>query len=37
VEWVPIEKLASHMENTHASILGDVDAGVNDLHETKNV
>ena len=37
VEWVPIEKLASHMENTHASILDVVDAGVKDLHETKNV
>ena len=37
VQWVPVEKLASYMENTHASILDVVNAGVKDLHETKNV
>lgn len=37
VEWVAVDKLASYMENTHASILDVVNAGVKNLHETKNV
>lgn len=36
-EWVPIDQLASYMENTHASILDVVNAGVKILHETKKV
>lgn len=36
-EWVPIEQLATYMENTHASILDVVNAGVKLLHERKNV
>lgn len=37
VEWVAIDKLASYMNNTHASILDVVNAGIKNLHETKNV
>lgn len=37
IEWVPMDRLASYMENTHASILDVVNAGVKALHETKNV
>ena len=36
-EWVPIGQLSTYMENTHASILDVVNAGVKLLHETKNV
>jgi 8-oxo-dGTP pyrophosphatase MutT (NUDIX family) len=36
-EWVAIDKLAPYLENTHASILNVVRAGVKILHETKNV
>jgi 8-oxo-dGTP pyrophosphatase MutT (NUDIX family) len=36
-EWVPIDRLAPYMENTHASILDVVKAGVKQLHEVKNV
>lgn len=36
-EWVPVGKIAPYMENTHASILDVVNAGVKLLHETKNV
>lgn len=36
-EWVPVYQLAPYMENTHASILDVVNAGVKILHETKNV
>jgi ADP-ribose pyrophosphatase YjhB (NUDIX family) len=36
-EWVPIDQIASYMENTHASILDVVNAGVKVLQETKNV
>jgi len=36
-EWVPIDQIAPYMENTHASILDVVKAGVKLLHETKNV
>jgi 8-oxo-dGTP pyrophosphatase MutT (NUDIX family) len=36
-EWVPVEQIASYMENTHASVLDVVNAGVEMLHETKNV
>jgi 8-oxo-dGTP pyrophosphatase MutT (NUDIX family) len=36
-EWVPIGQLSIYMENTHASILDVVNAGVKLLHETKNV
>lgn len=36
-EWVPIEQLATYMENTHASILDVVNTGVKLLHERKNV
>ena len=36
-EWVLINQTASYMENTHASILDVVNAGVKLLHETKNV
>jgi 8-oxo-dGTP pyrophosphatase MutT (NUDIX family) len=36
-EWVPVDQLASYMENTHASILDVVNAGVKILHETKKV
>lgn len=36
-EWVPIQQLATYMENTHASILDVVNTGVKLLHERKNV
>jgi ADP-ribose pyrophosphatase YjhB (NUDIX family) len=36
-KWVAIDQLAPYMENTHASILDVVNAGVKMLHETKNV
>jgi 8-oxo-dGTP pyrophosphatase MutT (NUDIX family) len=36
-EWVPVDQLTIYMENTHASILDVVNAGVKILHETKNV
>ena len=36
-EWVPTEKLASYMENTHASVLHVVNTGVKLLHEAKQV
>lgn len=36
-EWVAVDKLAPYMENTHASIIDVVNAGVRFLHETKNV
>lgn len=36
-EWVPVDQLAPYMENTHASILDVVNAGVKILHEAKNV
>jgi ADP-ribose pyrophosphatase YjhB (NUDIX family) len=36
-EWVAVDKLAPYMENTHASILDVVNAGVKMLHQTKNV
>jgi 8-oxo-dGTP pyrophosphatase MutT (NUDIX family) len=36
-EWVLIDQLSTYMENTHASILDVVNAGVKILHETKNV
>ena len=36
-EWVPVDQLNPYMENTHASILDVVNAGVKNLHETKNV
>ena len=36
-EWVAIDKLAPYMENTHASIIDVVKAGVKQLHEVKNV
>jgi len=35
VEWVLIEKLASYMENTHASIVDVVNTGLKKLQETK--
>jgi ADP-ribose pyrophosphatase YjhB (NUDIX family) len=36
-EWVPVNQLNPYMENTHASILDVVSAGIKNLHETKNV
>ena len=36
-EWVAIDQLAPYMENTHASILDVVNAGVKMLQETKNI
>jgi 8-oxo-dGTP pyrophosphatase MutT (NUDIX family) len=36
-EWVPIDKLPAYMDNTHASILDVVNAGVKFLHETKSI
>jgi 8-oxo-dGTP pyrophosphatase MutT (NUDIX family) len=36
-EWVAVDRLAPYMENTHASILDVVKAGVKQLHEVKNV
>jgi 8-oxo-dGTP pyrophosphatase MutT (NUDIX family) len=36
-EWVAVDQLAPYMEDTHASILDVVNAGVKILHETKNV
>lgn len=36
-EWVPVDQVAPYMENTHASILDVVTAGVKILHETKNI
>lgn len=36
-EWVSVDQLSTYMENTHASILDVVNAGMKILHETKNV
>jgi 8-oxo-dGTP pyrophosphatase MutT (NUDIX family) len=36
-EWVSIDKLAPYLENTHASIIDVVQAGVRALHGTKKV
>ena len=36
-EWVPVDKIAAYMENTHASILDVVNAGVKTLQLIKNV
>ena len=36
-EWVSIDKLASYLENAHASVIDVVNAGVKLLHESKNV
>lgn len=36
-EWVPVNRITTYMENTHASILDVVNAGVKVLHETKSV
>jgi len=36
-EWVSVDKLTPYMENTHASIMEVVNAGMKRLHETKNV
>jgi len=36
-EWVPVDQIVTYMENTHASILDVVNAGVKILQETKNV
>jgi 8-oxo-dGTP pyrophosphatase MutT (NUDIX family) len=36
-EWAALDKLASYMDNTHASIADVVKAGVQHLHETKNI
>jgi 8-oxo-dGTP pyrophosphatase MutT (NUDIX family) len=36
-EWVPVDQLAPFMENTHASILDVMNAGVKALHEAKNI
>ena len=36
-EWVPIDQVAPYMENTHASILDVVNAGLKLLRETRNV
>jgi hypothetical protein len=36
-EWVPIDQLAPYMENTHASILDVVNAGLKLLREKRNV
>ena len=36
-EWVSIDKLAPYMENTHASILDVVKAGIGTLQETTSV
>lgn len=36
-EWVAVDQLTPYMENTHASILDVVNAGVKMLHETKNI
>jgi 8-oxo-dGTP pyrophosphatase MutT (NUDIX family) len=36
-EWVAVDQLTPYMENTHASILDVVNAGVKLLHQTKNV
>lgn len=36
-EWVPVDKIAPYMENTHASILDVVNAGIALLREAKNV
>ena len=36
-EWVSVDKLAPYMENTHASIIDVVNAGVKELHQVKNV
>ena len=36
-EWVSINQLTAYMENTHASIADVLNAGVKELHETKNL
>lgn len=36
-EWVAVDRLAPYMENTHASVLDVVNAGMKILHQTKNV
>jgi 8-oxo-dGTP pyrophosphatase MutT (NUDIX family) len=36
-EWVALDQLTPYMENTHASILDVVNAGVKMLQETKNI
>ena len=36
-EWVPVDKLAPYMENTHGSIIDVVNTGVKQLHETRNI
>jgi len=36
-EWVSVDKLAPYMENTHASIIDVVKAGVKLLYETRKV
>ena len=35
-EWVPVQNIATYMENTHASIIDVVNEAVKMLHETKN-
>jgi 8-oxo-dGTP pyrophosphatase MutT (NUDIX family) len=34
--WVPIKQLPAYMENTHASIIDVINAGLKLLHENKN-
>jgi 8-oxo-dGTP pyrophosphatase MutT (NUDIX family) len=36
-EWVPVDKLAPYMDNTHASIIDVVKKGMQLLHEAKKV
>ena len=36
-EWVAIDKLAPYLENTHASVIDVVQAGVKALHKAKQV
>lgn len=36
-EWVPVENIATYVENTHASIIDVVNKGVKHLQGTKNI
>jgi 8-oxo-dGTP pyrophosphatase MutT (NUDIX family) len=35
--WVPMNEISPYMENTHASILEVIRAGVKELHQAKNI
>ena len=35
--WVPMDEISPYMENTHASIMDVIRAGVKELHQAKNI